>query len=97
MQNNNQIDEARAREIIREELHNYAVKNQYTASKIPIHNHDGLNSTHVDANTLEYSLPYFRVFQATTTPTSMVAGAIVSINNVLYISNGTSWIKVGSQ
>lgn len=91
------MDEQRIRQIIQEELNNYAIRNQYAVSRIPAHNHDGLGSIKVDANNLDYGLPFFKVFQSSTTPTVGPAGAIASLNSTLYISNGTTWIKVGGQ
>ena len=91
------MDENKVKEIIRQELERFSTQNQFAVSKIPAHDHDGVGSLRVDANDLEFGLPYFRLINLTTTPSSFMAGAIASVAGTLYICNGTSWIKVGSQ
>lgn len=80
-----------------EKIDDYATKNQAGVSKIPAHNHDGVSVSKVDANNLSFSVPYFKLVNLTSTPSAMIAGAVCSVSGTLYISNGTSWIKVGAQ
>lgn len=91
------MDEQEVRKIIQDELLQYSIKNQYAGSNVPVHNHDNLNSPRVDANTLQFGQPYFKLFLATTTPTAVIPGAIANVNGKLVIYNGTSWVVVGTQ
>lgn len=86
-----------AEEVFKEQIEIYATKNLTSVSKIPTHNHDGVSVSKVNANDLAFSVPFFRLVNLTSTPSGMIAGAICSVAGTLYISNGTSWIKVGSQ
>lgn len=73
------------------------VQNQYGVSKVAAHTHNRTDSLAVDANNLEFSVPYFKLFSATSTPGALVKNAICAVNGTLYICDGVSWIKVGSQ
>ena len=90
------MDENKIRAIIRDELNKYATKNQFGVSKIPAHAHTGVEVSRVDGNDLNFSLPYLKIPLTTTAPTDKVTG-ITSVSGVLYMYNGTTWVKVGTQ
>lgn len=93
-----ELNEAQIRNIIKDELTQYAYRNMFNVSDIPVHAHTGTDSPQVDANTLAFSVPYFTLVNTTTTPTVVKTGAISSVNGTLMICTGTSvWAKVGSQ
>ena len=46
------MDENKVKEIIRQELERFSAQNQFSVSKIPAHDHDGVGSLRVDANDL---------------------------------------------
>lgn len=91
------IDEQKVRDIFKEEITKYANNNAFGVSVIPAHAHNGSDSLRVDANDMEYGVPYLVIFNSTTTPTAKVTGAIASVNGILEIYNGTSWVKVSTQ
>lgn len=86
-----------AKDTFDQEIEEYAKRNQLGVSRIPAHNHNGVSSAKIDTNDLAFTVPYFKLVNLSSTPSIMVAGAICSVSGTLYISNGTSWIKVGAQ
>jgi hypothetical protein len=91
------MDEQQIRAIIQDELEKYATGNQFGVSRIPTHNHTGVDSPQIDGNNLDFAQLIFKLPNSPTVPTQAITGAISVVGGILYIYNGTAWVKVGTQ